>query len=493
MKNNNKEVGIVYSDDNTDEPEDNKKYLKVVFKDVDPDKEKIKKDVTIGLEGEDISNIQYAEHPIAMDKLYSLYIEDETIGAGIDKTSKVASSEEITIGSKKEKGNEKNVEKAKEIIKQTYSTIKKTEQGITVKKKMMNKEFFKYLFTDFQIYANCYFEILRSIDNSEVVFLRKDPQKIYVLKDHLGYVEIDGLKKYYYNNYTPDKADRQNLRLDFKKGYIKGTDKLKKTSIRELVQIRDYGNPYYGVSALYSMAKSSLLQSNAKDLPNNMLGNGMTNTPVITFSGQSVPDAVKEEIETRFKYRATTIKNAGKPIVLYTTSPNSSVDIKGMPSHEFDLDQVKTMYKLGESNVIKRLGIPPEKLSILENSNKATITEAEATMTEEVINPLQSLFEFQMEIILNDDLKLDVTFKFADTFYNIEQMAKVSRNIKGVTTNEIRTLLFNFPKSDDPNADEILISRSDLGLSNLGEVSASTVQKDRIQVLKDIQKIRKSL
>lgn len=444
--------------------------MDISFKDIDP------------TSGQTVSetNLQYAIPPTAMEKLYALYKEDETIAGLIDKTASVASSEKIDFT-----GREAAISKAVQIMKQTFLVLIKSAEGVIIRKRTPSNEFFKYEFTDFQIYNNAYFEVKRSIDGSNIAFVYKDPRYIRVLKDHLGYVEIKGLQKYYYNNYTSDRRERQLHRLHYTKGLIKGTEVISSVDKKELVQIRGYGNEYYGLSALYSTGTSSLMQTRSKQLPVSLLGNGMLNTPIINFSGAEVSKDNKKEIEEKMKAKVTGHTKSGTPVVLYSTTPGSKIEVKGMPRHEFDLDQVKTMYKLGESNVLKRFGFPPEKLSIIENSNRATITESDQIMTEEIVNPLQSLFEFQFNIIFQEDLNLDVEFKFKDKTYDTEKIAKISRTIKGMTYNEIREKVLRLEKSTNPAADELVISNSE---RLLGEPVAATptAQKDeRINILKD--------
>lgn len=454
--------------------------------DEDSEKDIIKRDIvfksiTIDGTGDSQSSIDYAIPPVEMDKLYTLYKEDETIAGLIDKTASVASSEKFSFESTRDGA----IDKAKDVLKQCYIVLEKTEEGNLVKKRIMAKEFFRYLFTDRQIYNNSYWEVKRSLDGAQMAFVYKDPRYIRVLKNHTGFVEIAGINKYFYNNYTPDRRERQMHRLHYKEGFIKGNEPISSLNKRELIHIRGYGNQYYGLTPLYSIAISSLMQSRSKQLPVNLLGNGMINTPVVTFSGAEVNAASKKEIDTKLRYKAVGTKNAGSPVIIFTASPNSKVDVKGMPKHEFDLDQVKAMYKLGESNVLKRFGFPPEKLSILDNSNRATITESDQIMTEEIVNPIQSLFEYQMNIIFQDDLGLDVEFKFADKIYNIEKLSKVSKEVRGMSANEIRVKILNIAPSDDPLADEIILSNTDRFMSQEPTSATPAAQKDRIGVLKD--------
>jgi len=439
-----------------------------------------------------VDAFQYVNTPISFESLFSLYKEDETIGSFVDKTSDIAASERIIITSRT--NNKSNIEKANNIINGCYLFVSNVG-GYTVKKKMSTKEFFKFLFSDYMIYRNAYFEISRSIDKSTVAFIYKDPRKIRVLKNHLGYVELgdeyDDFQKYFYNNYEPDASQRANFLLHYAEGLMK-PDKAKSTpSIykRELVHIRGYGDMYYGLSALYSIGTSSLLQIQSKDLPVRLMKNGMINTPVITFSGAEVPPEVKKEIEDKFKYKVVGKDKAGTPIILYSSAPGSKIEVNGAPVHNFSLEDVRKMYKLGESNVIKRFGIPPEKLSILENSNRATIEEADQIMTEEIVDPIQSLFEFQINTIFNSDLKLDVEMKFSDRIYNWSKLATVTAVVKGMSTNEIRELILELPKVDDENADVVMVKQSDSTIENVVNRQNTGQIPIQFDTKKDIRKI----
>ena len=430
-----------------------------------------------------VTNLLYADPIVDPAQLYALYQEDESIAGVIDKISEIASSEKISFGDIKESAQKK----AEEVMKSCYLKLYKTKDGRVIRKRLMAKEFFKYLFTDYQIYLNCFFEVARSLDGKSIVFIYKDAKYMRVLKDQTGYVEIRGLDHYYYNNYSPIASERAKFNLHYNDGLKKEKElPIAQPYRREIVHIRGYGNEYYGLSKLYQLGSSSLMQINSKKLPNAMFRNGMINTPIITFSGASVSKENKKEIEDKFKYRALGTDKAGTPVILFTTTPNSEVKVDGMPKHDFTLTEVKDTYKLGESNVFKRLGVPPEKLSIVENSNRATIQEADSIMAEEVINPIQSLFEYQMNVIFNDDLKMAVDFKFSDKMYNMEKLAKVSRTVKGLTMNEIRTLILGVKKSEDENADKIYIGSTDKAIDESSQ--PGTITKDafkKFQAMKD--------
>ncbi len=148
------------------------------------------------------------------------------------------------------------------------------------------------------------------------------------------------------------------------------------------------------------------------------------------------------------------------------------------------------------------MGIPPEKVGILTSSNRATITEAEEIFTEEVINPMQSLFEFQVNIILNDDLGLNVVFSFTDRVYNLEKLAKISSLVKGLSVNEIRTMIFGLEKKEGDEYDIPLVRQTDTTLLEetiaeaSGKSSSSKDKKYKDELKKeiiDLIKMRKEL
>lgn len=158
--------------------------------------------------------------------------------------------------------------------------------------------------------------------------------------------------------------------------------------------------------------------------------------------GETMPDS--EDLARLADVLRTTHKgigNAGKTAVL-----SFNADIATVPSNHKDLELLETRKALRDAG-IQHIGIPPEIMGIVENSNKATVVAAEHIYAKQVRMPILRHFE---DIINSKILPLyagseEYYFEFNDILPDDEEMqmkqAKEGREAGTITINEHRAYL----------------------------------------------------
>lgn len=232
-------------------------------------------------------------------------------------------------------------------------------------------------------------------------------------------------------NGQPDKAKRLHPAfVEIKtngpdvSGYLYGspTDPDKRTKYRpdQVVHFKldDPNSDLYGLSLL-----SSLETTVASDLFamtfNGKFFENSAQTGII-FALKSTDAAEIERNREYLKQEYVGSENAHKPLLL-----EGDVDVKPSVSKMSDMQFIEGR-RFNRTEILSVLDVPPEKIGIVEDSNRSTSKEADVTFREEAISPLQGVVEDE----INDTLILgmygwdDVLFKHNEVSSrdNLDQM-----------------------------------------------------------------------
>ena len=205
----------------------------------------------------------------------------------------------------------------------------------------------------------------------------------------------------------------------------------------------DLNNPYQeGKGRMTSLAEEIELDSWIVRYLKNFYINSAQPGMFIIPKGEETPDSEDlERLATSLRTSHKGIGNAGKTAVL-----SFPADIKTVPSSHKDLELLETRKALRDAG-IQHIGIPPEIMGIVENSNKATVVAAEHIYAKQVRMPILKHFEdiINSKILPKYAGSEGLYFQFSDILPDDEEMgiskAKEGREAGSITVNEHRAYL----------------------------------------------------
>lgn len=205
----------------------------------------------------------------------------------------------------------------------------------------------------------------------------------------------------------------------------------------------DLNDPYNkGKGRMVSIAEEIELDTWIVTYLKNFYINSAQPALFIVPKGEESPDSEDlERLTTALRTEHKGLGNVGKTAVL-----SFDASIESVPSNHRDLELLETRKALRDAG-IQHIGIPPEIMGIVENSNKATVVAAEHIYAKQVRMPILKHFEdiINSKILPRYKASEGLTFEFYDILPDDEEMgikkAKEGREAQSITINEHRKYL----------------------------------------------------
>jgi hypothetical protein len=256
---------------------------------------------------------------------------------------------------------------------------------------------------DYQIYGAFAYEIIWSLDFSKIVRInRVDPSKIRSGKFVNGYVD-----KYYFSN---DWTDRKEEVID-----IYSFEESDGQNFRQLMYVagQQVSNSYYGEPSYLATIDWINLESSTGLYYKSVVDNGFTPSILVKFYNQPQTEEEKSTIVKALQKTYAGVKNAGKAMVMWSSSKELAPDITPIESSGVDkqftiiADQIVTKILTGHRVTTPELF----GLAIPGKLGSADFATQVQTFNQLVISPDQKIIEKTINKILLTN-GYDVDFKF---------------------------------------------------------------------------------
>jgi HK97 family phage portal protein len=259
-----------------------------------------------------------------------------------------------------------------------------------------------------------------------------------------AYLEVvygkDGLPAALYNVYCPSMRVLVNEH-GVVKGYVQlkggwGSTEYVTFKKENIIHIRmpNPGNEVYGLSPLESLAMPIETDLYAQAYNRDFFKNDATPRLHVDMGNCTIDQLNRNRLYWRTQFRGT-----GNPHKTIVTEGGAKVTPVGTPPKDMEFLNQR---KFSRDEILGVFGVPPGKVGIYEDANRANAKEQDRTFKAEKIIPLQNKLEEKINRAIVTKFELPYKFKFVeiDLEDESEQSEIDERDLRGgvVTINEVR-------------------------------------------------------
>jgi PBSX family phage portal protein len=302
-------------------------------------------------------------------------------------------------------------------------------------------EVMRAVWTDVECLGNGYLEVTRNSRGLVDGFYHVPAVTVRVRADHSGFVQI-----------------RDGRRRDFRPlGSEQRTDQDSGVAQNEILHLYKYTpqSSYYGVPDIIPALASMLGDRAACEFNLDYFEHNAVPRLAIIVEGAQLSDGLMAQIQ---HYMESEIKGqAHKTLVLEAPGGDARIRLEPLTVGRREDAGFVAYRKQNRDEVLMVHRVPPAKVTIIEDSNRANTLDQDKTFREQVVRPEQRRVEFKLNGMIRDELGIsDWEFRFREmdlTEAMAEaQVAQIYASIGALTADEIRDRLGLLPLKEAAGA-----------------------------------------
>ncbi len=305
-------------------------------------------------------------------------------------------------------------------------------------------EIMRAVWTDVECLGNGYLELTRNSRGEIDGFYHVPAVTIRVRADHNGYVQVrEGRKRHF-------RALGSEERIDEQSGLVQN----------ELLQLYKYTpqSSYYGVPDIIPALSAMLGDKAACEYNLDFFEHNAVPRLAIIVEGARLSEGLLNQIQ---HYMESEIKGqAHKTLVLEAPGTDAKVRIEPLTVNSNEEAGFIEYHRQNRDEVLMVHRVPPAKVTIIEDSNRANATDQDKTFREQVVRPEQRRVEFRINSMIRNEMGIgDWQFRFREMdlteALQEAEVARIYSEIGAWTVNEIRAQQGLLPlERDDSDQDD---------------------------------------
>ena len=301
-------------------------------------------------------------------------------------------------------------------------------------------EIMRAVWTDVECLGNGYLEVTRNSRGELDGFYHVPAVTMRVRADRQGFVQIrEGRKRRF-------RLLGSEQRTDEDSGLVQN----------ELLHFSKYTpqSSYYGIPDIIPALAAMLGDRAACEYNLDFFEHNAVPRLAIIVEGAQLSDGLLGQIQ---HYMAGEIKGrAHKTLVLEAPGAEAKVRIEPLTVDKTEDAGFVRYRRQNRDEVLMVHRVPPAKVTIIEDSNRANATDQDKTFREQVVRPEQRRVEFRINGMIRQEMGIsDWQFRFTEMDLTEElqeaQIAQVYSEIGAWTVNEIRARQGLLPLADTPS------------------------------------------
>ncbi len=299
-------------------------------------------------------------------------------------------------------------------------------------------EIARAVWTDVECLGNGYLEITRNSRGEIDGFYHVPAVTIRVRADHDGYVQIrEGRKRHF-------RALGSEERIDEQSGLVQN----------EILHFYKYTpqSSYYGVPDIIPALSAMLGDRAACEYNLDFFEHNAVPRLAIIVEGAQLSEGLLNQIQ---HYMESEIKGqAHKTLVLEAPGTDAKVRIEPLTVNTNEDAGFTEYQRQNRDTVLMVHRVPPAKVTIIEDSNRANAKDQDKTFREQVVRPEQRRVEYKVNSMIRNEVGIsDWQFRFREMDLTEElqeaEVARIYSDIGAWTVNEIRAHQGLLPLQDD--------------------------------------------
>ena len=288
-------------------------------------------------------------------------------------------------------------------------------------------EIMRGVWTDVECLGNGCLEITRNSRGEIDGFYHVPAVTIRVRADHDGYVQIrEGRKRHF-------RALGSEERIDEQSGLVQN----------EILHFYKYTpqSSYYGVPDIIPALSAMLGDRAASEYNLDFFEHNAVPRLAIIVEGAQLSEGLLSQIQ---HYMESEIKGqAHKTLVLEAPGTDAKVRIEPLTVNTKEDAGFTEYHRQSRDTVLMVHRVPPAKVTIIEDSNRANANDQDKTFREQVVRPEQRRVEYKVNSMIRNEVGIsDWQFRFREMDLTEElqeaEVAKIYSDIGAWSVNEIR-------------------------------------------------------
>jgi PBSX family phage portal protein len=299
-------------------------------------------------------------------------------------------------------------------------------------------EVMRAVWTDVECLGNGYLEITRNSRGQVDGFYHVPAVTVRVRADHDGFVQIrEGLRRDFRTVGSPPRADQESGQVQ-----------------NEILHLYKYTpqSSYYGVPDIIPALASMLGDRAACEFNLDYFEHNAVPRLAIIVEGAQLSEGLLAQIQ---HYMESEIKGqAHKTLVLEAPGGDTRIRIEPLTVGRHEDAGFVSYRRQNRDEVLMVHRVPPAKVTIIEDSNRANAMDQDKTFREQVVRPEQRRVEFKLNALIREELGIaDWELRFAEMELSEElteaQVARIYASIGALTADEIRHQLGLLPLGEE--------------------------------------------